>query len=277
MSSEAAQGERRQVDKQLIIRPAAYKDASAIYRLKVDAFADSSLPYSIYQAPKSIRYIMWLILRGSGPTGNYFRVAEMAGRVIGYYHAVLMGTVWHLNYIAVEHHCRHKGLGRTLLRRFEEEGSRLPVCQFSLQAFESNASVVRWYLSEGYTEGSREDLYRVGLLPTGTDAPSYPVEISALERASARCQEWFWGFSKMRTTIGPGTVDVGLINGNVLNLMRVTGLDSESVVHSLARVFCGKRSVLLMRQPDCSPRFPIISMDRSIRMYKPKPCCSPIT
>jgi ribosomal protein S18 acetylase RimI-like enzyme len=252
----------------VVVRPASPRDAPEIYRMKREAFGADYVTYTIFQSPKSVRYLKWLISRGPGPTGTHIYVLEADSLVAGYYSAVLRNRTWLLTYIAVGRELRGRGFGGVLLDDFERKAVGLSADQLGIDVFETNARALNWYESRGYMLKGRTRIHRVRI--TGMrDPQSLRIRISPLDRIGASYREFAWGFSKTYGTIGPGRIEIGFINQDTVNLISVNGLDQDAAVSSVIREFSGNRSTLLLRCPDYRLGPPLLSSVTLQRLSKP--------
>lgn len=110
----------------------------------------------------------------------YFRVARLAGRVVGFLHAQPRhdtGTLW-VNMVAVDSHHRHLGVAHRLVEHFESVCRDWQCRQIGLQCLTSNVAALNLYERHGYarlTEATTElglrVVHHVKTLPV-TDAPA---------------------------------------------------------------------------------------------------------
>ncbi len=96
-----------------------------------------------------------------------FLVAEVEGRVVGTAMGGYDGHRGWVYYVAVEPGMRRRGTGTALMRALEERLSALGCRKLNLQVRASNATVVGFYTSVGYTE---QDLISMGKLLATTGA-----------------------------------------------------------------------------------------------------------
>jgi ribosomal protein S18 acetylase RimI-like enzyme len=248
------------------IRRAQPKDAPGIYELKVEAFGSTALPYTIYQDPRSVRFISRTIEKGSGITANYFFVAGRE-RLKGYYHAVSLGETFFLNYIAVRDTEQGLGLGDRLLDHFEETARALGRKTLSLDVFRSHEAVLSWYHRRGFRaqSSSYHLLVRLDdlLAMEGT-----LMEFRLLDEFRARWRERRFGFSKIEGLIGEKLVTVGLIGERVCKLLSADD-DLDSIAASIARTFRSDRERLIVSGLRTLPESWALSRwDRTLRMEK---------
>lgn len=246
------------------IRRATLSDVCMIYALMVEAFGKTSLPYTIYQSPLSIRYLGQLITSSSR---DDFYVLQEGSQIIGYYHAVKDSSELFLNYIAVSSLARGRGLGTRLLEHFELNGFSRQCRLLSLEVFEKNISVMEWYLKNGYRDASAKYLVRIRIC----DYPqSDYLHISAedSEWYQAYSQEAFYGFSKVRCKCGSGYLTVGLIGGDTIKLLTYEGVSAEEAISALVWYFRSVRTVLILTLNSLLKDIPYISVDKTIRLYK---------
>jgi ribosomal protein S18 acetylase RimI-like enzyme len=256
------------MSERVVVRPASPRDAPEIYRMKREAFGADYVAYTIFQSPKSVRYLKWLTSRGPGPTGTHIYVLEADSLIAGFYSAVLRERTWLLTYIAVGREFRGRGFGRALLDDFERKAAGLPADQLSIDVFETNSRALNWYESRGYMRQGRTRIHRVRI--TGIREPqSLRLRISPLNRLGASWREFSWGFSKTYGAIGPGRIEIGFINQDTVNLIGLNGLDQDAAVGSVIREFSGNRPTLLLRCPDYRLSPPLLSSVTLQRLAKP--------
>jgi GNAT superfamily N-acetyltransferase len=247
-----------------IARP---EDAPTIYALKEQAFGDSYLLYTIYQAPQSVRYLARLIAEAHKLSGQGLVVIEHDGKIRGYYHAMCRTAQYFLNYIAVTQEAEHLGLGSVLLRHFEETGKDIGRQMLALDVFDSNPFVRDWYYRHGYrlTEASFCVRLAMDALP-GNGAPLL-CQQDALVHALA--EEGAWGFSKVECQYGSGHLTVGLIAGHTCKLLDYSGLSVKDAALAIASRFKRKRKALIISAlPHLPSGWPILSSEKLLRLVK---------
>jgi ribosomal protein S18 acetylase RimI-like enzyme len=248
------------------VRLAGPEDARAIYGLKAAAFGSTSLPYTIYQDPRSARFIASMLRKGHESTGNYFYVVGDP-EPVGYYHAVKRKEDFFLNYIAVADTSRGRGLGDELLSHFEEKGKQLGRRTFALDVFSTDESVVEWYKRRGYWMRSSSYHLRVPL--ESLSALNGELLTCGLwDEFRARRHESRFGFSKLDYDAKNGRVTVGLIGDRVCKLLS-RFRDLDFIAGSIARTFHAEREALVLSDLPSLPKgWSLDRWDRSIRMEK---------
>lgn len=250
-----------------IIKRATPDQAALIYDLKVQAFGDNYLSYTIYQAPQSVQHIRRLISQGAHQTDQDFFVIEREERVLGYYHAMRRGVEYFLNYIAVGKGLRQLGLGRTLLDSYESYGRAIGCSHLSLDVFESNVLARDWYLAHDYRQVGASIHVRMTITDPRFGAPELVCDPDALREALEAEREW--GFSKVEL-VGPSeSVMVGLIGGKACKVLAFAGLSVEMAAATVCHRFFTDRSVLIV---SALPRVPdswqLLSSERALRLVK---------
>ena len=92
------------------------------------------------------------IRRKLGVQRDLFLVGSLDGRLVA---TMMVGYEGHrgwVNYLAVAADCRKRGLGRTLMSEAEARLREMGCPKVSLQIRRSNADVVSFYRSIGYSE-----------------------------------------------------------------------------------------------------------------------------
>jgi ribosomal protein S18 acetylase RimI-like enzyme len=248
------------------IRAASPSDAKEIYSLKISAFRQTSIPYTIYQDPRSSRYIAWAIRRGPKRTGIQFFVTG-ATHILGYYQAVERDGVFFLNYIAVTKAAQRQGIGDGLLRHFEATGLDLGYRRFALDVFRDNQSVLRWYERHGYRVRTSSYLVRVPMDSLMAEEGEI-LEYGLLDEFRARRREARLGFSSLECHIGDTPITVGLIGEDRCKLLSEVK-DVRYAAGSIARTFHGERRTLILSGLSGLPRTWIPECwDRTLRMEK---------
>src|SRR3954470_1055505 len=106
------------------VRRAFKDDAVFIHRLLQEAF-QPYLAYTIYQSSVSVVHIRESIHElGDGST-QAMRVAELNGKIEGFYQASAQDDAFFLSYIAVARNLQSRGLGRILFADFEHSAASI--------------------------------------------------------------------------------------------------------------------------------------------------------
>ena len=249
------------------LRVARPEDAPIIYTLKTQAFGDSYLLYTIYQAPQSVRYLARLITEAHKLSGQGLFVIEQDGQIRGYYHAMCRAAQYFLNYIAIAQETEHLGLGSTLLRHFEETGKDIGCQMLALDVFDSNPSVRDWYYRHGYRLTKANFHVRLAMNALiGDDAPLLCQQATLVH---ALAEEEAWGFSKLECQCGSGHLTVGLIAGYACKLLDYTGLSVEDAASAIASRFKGERKTLIISAlPHLPSGWPALSTEKALRLVK---------
>jgi ribosomal protein S18 acetylase RimI-like enzyme len=256
------------------IRRAVPSDADSIYRIKLEAFGDSFLPYTIYQDPRSVHYLEELISRQSTLAIHDFFVACQAGQTMGYYYAIRRGVTFFLSYIAVTASAQGRGLGRALLNHYETMGQTGGCQQLALDVFESNTRARGWYLDHGYRIQSISLYVRLATRSlSGHGRPplhwSSDAWIQAIEEERTR------GFSKIDCLCGSGRLTVGLIAGRVCKLLGYEGLTVEEALSAIGNQFCQTRKTLIASLASNElPALPVLDYEKSLRLIKKVGTCT---
>jgi ribosomal-protein-alanine N-acetyltransferase len=251
------------------IQPARPADAPLIYALMCQVFGGSFLPYTIYQSPKSQAYLARLISEAGPGSDHTLNVLKQAGSLAGYYHAVLHGKTFFLNYIAVAPAAQGRGLGDRLLADFEVHGRSAGCRQLSLDVFESNAGACAWYTRRGYQLQRTTYSLRLPIAALALH-PAPPLAFSDEAWAAAVAQERDQGFSRLDCSCDGGRVSLGLISGTVAKVLDLSDVPLEVVVPSVAAQLRGQREHLILTALASLPEgWPILAADRSLRLVKP--------
>jgi len=250
------------------IRRARSEDASAIYLLKVEAFGDKYLSYTIYQATQSVSYLEQLIADSPERSYHDLHVLEQDGTIRGYYDAVRLPEEYLLNYIAVTRETRGLGLGGILLRHFEDAGKSIGCKALALDVFASNSSVSAWYYRHGYHLVAASFHVRLAIdALAGNNAPALLCENSVW--GNAYNEEKVQGFSKVACRCGSGYLIVGLIAGNICKLLDFTGLSLRDAAGAIANHFEGEREYLIISAlRDLPQDLPILDAERHLHLHK---------
>ena len=226
------------------IKPAQSTDAPAIYSLLCEAFGSSYLKYTIYQTPKSVLYLRNQIeLARFQHSPSVIKMWE-GQKLLGFYFAVRRCDEYFLNYIATSIRARGRGVGRSLLAHFESAAAEKGCSATGLEVFESNRDTVAWYRREGYRQRSSRYLARFELSAfRNGQGPDLIFNSEELERALS--QEKAQGFSSISCPFAGGSVTLGIIGGDVCNLLKAKGSTAE-IANAVARSGLGYRRWLLI-------------------------------
>jgi ribosomal protein S18 acetylase RimI-like enzyme len=255
-------------DTQFTLRLARPEDSLAIYELKKQAFGDSYLLYTIYQAPQSVRYLEKLIAQETPQVAHYFYIVEINDRIVGYYHAVSREDDSFLNYIVVAQSFQHLGLGRVLLNHYEHKSREKGYSLMSLDVFEDNLVARKWYTRQGYRQASFSFHFRVRVSPPVHEGLELQYDDISLQKALEAEQQW--GFSKIDCTCGSGQLTLGFIAGTSCKLINYAGISLATAVQSIARHFHSTRKILIISGASEAPdSMNVISAHKSLRLVKP--------
>lgn len=257
------------VNVQSSVRAAAPGDADGIYTLLCEAFGDNYLSYTIYQSSRSVKYLASLVALGS-TGGQHIMVADIAGRVVGYYHSVVSAVGFFLNYIVVAEAARGSGVGRVLFEHFEHTGQALGCANLLLDVFQSNVRVLNWYARQGYEPISEAFRTKLILREWNPDSCCKLVCERTVWRDALQ-KERDCGFSKlpMFCESGQGKVTVGLIAGHVCSLVDRERIDETEAILAVAERLRGSRdSLVLSTLAPVPPDWPVGGSERVIRMRK---------
>lgn len=251
-----------------VLRSAAPDDAEAIYSLKVQAFAQSSLPYSIYRSPKTVSHLRDLTTRARN-AGSFLRikVVDDGSRILGYYSAVPFEGCFFLSYVAVEQSARGAGLGNKLLADFEAEARAMDFSSTALDVFVSNHAIPEWYSRHGYIHQAHQYHARVDLrrLP----ATAKRVVWHDADWLRALEDEERQGFAKLPVNCAGLDLELGLIDACAAKLLRWSNIWLEDVAGAIAVTLGDRRSELILSGPDEPPAaWPYLSRDRALRLRK---------
>lgn len=250
------------------LRLAKADEAESIYNLKLNAFGQRYLSYTIYQSALSVKYIRELISLGHYGSKNKIIVAVLDGRIGGYYEALRCESDLFLNYIAVDKNIRQSGLGSALLNDFEECGCTLGCTRLALDVFESNSGAREWYERRGYASVSSCFLVQVpisGLLSdvrsTREWLPKWPADAFDEERSR--------GFSKAEYVCDSYRITVGLIDGRMCKLLAYDGLTQDGALHIIAGLCPNRGHIIVPNLHEIPTMWPISAAERSIQLVKP--------
>ena len=250
-----------------LVRAAQAEDVEKIYALKVEAFGKTSLPFTIYQSPKTVKYLRKLVNEQDDASSNHFFVAEQRGQIAGYYHAVSRYDRFILNYIAVSLEARGQGLGSALLAHFEDLGARFGHSKLALDVFSDNVRVKEWYLAQGYQAISScfHVLVDLNLLPYSRSNLSWNED--AWQRALKNEEEW--GFSKLQGYSGSCELSIGLIGGSRCKLLEHTMMSVEAAVEAVAsRLALHRAELILSGLENVSEQWPILKQNQVFQLVK---------
>ncbi len=252
------------------IRKAEFKDSTAIYKLISEAFDESYLSYTIYQSPKSVKYISSLISEISQENKHYLMVLvdDLHFQVKGYYHATLVGEQLFLNYIAVSGMFAGKGLGYSLLSHYEDTGIKVGINQFGLDVFENNQFVKDWYMKHGYKQEFTSFFAHIAFDSLGGTHDVLVLDENEWEKALN--DEINNGFSKITCKYGQGFITLGLINGNRYRLLGYEGMtldDAIGVVKTSFRNRCRDTLIVSSSKP-LTNKWSIVRQDCIVRLVK---------
>ena len=239
-----------------------------VYALMVEAFGDQYFPYTIYQSPKSVRYLNKLISFNSDSNPYRLMVLRKGGSVQGYYQAFISTEKFFLNYIAVRRALSGKGLGSALLSHFERTGKILGCEQYGLDVFEQNRHALEWYSRKGYDKESESILSRIALGIVNKPGPVLNCRVEAWETAIN--EEMGRGFSQLECSCGYGSVVLGLINQSVCKLLKYEGVSFEDALLSINDYFRGRKRDSLIVSSSRLPasHWPLSQQDRVFRLVK---------
>ena len=136
------------------VRKAQPRDLSSVIEVEWQSFGEREA------------YHPWVFIEILSLAPELFIVAECNNEVVGYAMGLPEGEHCHLISIAVAPDMRRRGLGRRLLREFEEACRKLGLKKVKLEVKETNVAAINLYLSEGYIVGGRIKRY----YPDGVDA-----------------------------------------------------------------------------------------------------------
>jgi ribosomal protein S18 acetylase RimI-like enzyme len=253
------------------IQPAGPQDATAIYEIKKQAFTSTSLRYSIYQSPRSIYYLKYLIAQSPDPNGHNLWIARDSGNSVGYYHAIMAGREFFLNYIAVDLQARGRGIGDALLRHFELTGKKHGARQLALEAFELTPHVLNWYENNGYRRESTSFHVCFSLDSLARQFSGCLVLVGDEEiEQRASYDEQQCGFSKIDYACGSGKVTVGLIADRACKLLGHEQVTLEEALSAICSKYKNTRDALIISSLERLPEYWEVSYaDKVFRLTKP--------
>ncbi len=222
------------------------EDAADIYRIIVNSFYSTSLKYTIYQSSKSIKYLRDQIKKSQDNSNVEYCVARANGEPLGFYNAVEREKVWFLNHIAVADNARNLGVGQSLLDKYEESANKLCYKKVGLEVFQSNNRGYGWYQRKGYMEKGARYLYRytIGSLWNG-NTPKAIIEAGNMERALL--EECSAGFSLVKGKVAQQPIILGLINGDVCNIIDYEDMEILQVARAAANTMYAFRKWIIMK------------------------------
>ncbi|MGC2111950.1 MAG: GNAT family N-acetyltransferase [Candidatus Korobacteraceae bacterium] len=249
------------------LRAAARSDATKIFELMTRVFANRALPYTIYQAPESVRHIESLI--GADHSDHRFAVLECESKLVAFYEALIKADDCFLSYIATDPSVAGHGFGSRLLRDCERMGRTFGCQRLGLDVFLSNVRAVDWYQRVGFQTQLITNLSRV-LLQTVLISQAFDLKVASEDLERAVTEEIQWGFSKVSGKCGMGQISVGLIDRHCCKILAFDGLTLTQAAASVAALFSGRRDVLII--PSTQPLgagWDIVSSEAVLRMVKP--------
>lgn len=224
------------------IVPAQAGDAQDVYQLLVKAFGATYLRFSVYQSPKAVVFVREQVEASLADGRPTFFVVRKDGALAGFYNAVRRGRESFLNYVATSGAVR--GTGRRLLEHFEAAAAG--ECDtLGLDVFRSNTVAFEWYSRRGYQIRSVRYHYRFGL-ESLMEGSSDRLELDQGLLDGALEAEAFRGFSSLSCVFNGTPVKLGLIGGDVCNLLEPRGPASLAPARAVARSFAGRRRWLLV-------------------------------
>jgi ribosomal protein S18 acetylase RimI-like enzyme len=251
-----------------LFRLALPQESAIIYALKVAAFGQRYLAYSIYQSPRSVTYLTELIAHGPKQGKDIFVAAWENERLAGYYHAVRREQDLFLSYIAVAESAQGQGLGNLLRQHFERTAINYGYRMVSLDVFESNQRAYRWYCNHGYRFSDVSYLARI-MLNSAMEGNNYSAHYSPEALQKAQSEENERGFSKIHCDCGPGHFILGLIDGHCCKLIAYTDLNLSEVVAVINASWRQTRDELIISSPTEIPGcWSFKDMDKSVRLVK---------
>jgi ribosomal protein S18 acetylase RimI-like enzyme len=240
------------------IRVATPEDAEAIYAIKRDVFANTSLIYTIYQSPKSVYYLQELLSGKDIYSHHAFFVIISNQKLQGYYHAINNNKTWFLNYIAVAPVVQRVGLGKALLQHYHQIGQQHHCQYFALDALDANTRVLNWYYAHNYVLDSVSCnlLLDIGVCKK-FNTPKLHWDTDDWKKAVA--QEAKWGFSKLDCWHETGKITVGFITDRMCKLLNYEGCTHEIAINAICNQFWHQRRFLIITSlPDCLSSWSIV-------------------
>jgi ribosomal protein S18 acetylase RimI-like enzyme len=252
-----------------LVRTAVVADTEVVFGLKQAAFATTTLPYTIYQAPQAVHYLRQLI--GGSSATHHFDVAVQGMAIVGYCHALQQEDTFFLNYIATADTVRGQGVGAALLSSYERTGANLGCRQLALDALSSNEVVQRWYQRRGYRPQAR--FFHVRLAVAGAGAAGSQsgdrLQWEAAAWQSALQTEAIRGFSTVAAFYRATAVQLGLIGGQLAKLLKWQGLTLAEIAPAAIHALQDQRQALLISNlPELPLELPIIDFLEVQRLVK---------
>ncbi len=241
-------------------------DAEAIYALKVAAFGDSSLPFTIYRSQKSLAHLRSLILTTYEPEAQHrIKVIVQGTSLLGYYHATPVERSFFLNYIAVAGEARSAGLGSQLLSDFELTAVALGFRHAGLDVLARNQGVCEWYFRHGYQLQEKRHHVRIALdaMPGSLER----IEWDNQDWADALEDEQRQGFARLTARLGVSQIGVGLIDSCAVKLLSWPDDKLEPTLAAIANTFARRRSELIISGLSAPPtHLPYIAVEPALRL-----------
>ena len=203
------------------LRAVQPEDAERLYSLKRVCFPDAYLDLSVFRSPKSARFLAALATPVLAPRHPML----VTGDFDGYLQTVIRDGKIHLSFIGVHPNAAGRGLGRHLLRAFEEVGRSKGCHRATLDVFESNPHALDWYLRHGYEASSQSETVLVSL--KGLEARNAGTAYS--HRLESEAEEEIRGFSMVSAKGG----EVGIIAGDTVRpRLGLSPLDSARAMRA---------------------------------------------
>jgi GNAT superfamily N-acetyltransferase len=236
-----------------MIRQALPADAGEVVTLVCQSFRREDLSLTIFGCSGIAEYLR----REFAAPRSLYLVAEMEGRIGGF---LEMRTGPSLNYIAIGHGHRGKGIGRELLSAAlaGAEGPRL-----TLDVFEHNTSALGWYRKLGFQNYGRTALWRV----PAVDCPPAPVYLSGLSQADATHRSF--GFSSFTLSSGGRDFTIGRLGERWFLITDREFLSNPGALQVLATIDPG-REILFRGDAPSTLSEPLLW---SLRMEHSLPLC----
>lgn len=251
------------------VAPARPADAEAILDLLMNAFGESYLKFSVYQARQAKAFLFEQIRDSSARSAPTFFVLRREGRLEGFYNAEKLGEEFFLKYIATDANRVRRGVGGVLLDHFEATAAAMGCQRAGLGVFESNAVAAPWYSRRGYRVESSELFLRYKLVRL--DAPqATTLEWDTEDFDQAILTERERGFSAVTAILDGISIRLGLIAGQVVNLLELRDATPFRAATAVASSFSNHRRWLLMRtrESDVLPAVEPETRERSLHMVR---------
>lgn len=251
------------------VMPAQVEDGDAIFELLTEAFRVSYLKFSVYQSPRARSFLAEQIRDGAARNQPPFFVIRHEGRLVGFYNAEQLGEEFFLKYIATDLRCVRTGVGNALLGHFEATAADTGCRRSGLGVFENNPVAAQWYARRGYRVEGCELFLRYAL--ADLDQPGAGVlewDAGVLEQAIAAEREQ--GFSAVTASLGGVPVRLGLIAGEVVNVIEPGDAAPPRLAAAVAARFRAERCWLLMRAQEeaARPATQPETLERSLHMVR---------